>query len=55
MAAQIALARRESPHRGAHHLGLAKVLATEMPDTMAALRAGRITEWRATILARETG
>jgi hypothetical protein len=54
VAAQVALARRESPHRGHQHLGLAKVLCAEMPHTLAALRAGRITEWRATLLARET-
>jgi hypothetical protein len=54
VAAQVALARRESPHRGHQHLGLAKVLTAEMPHTLAALRAGRITEWRATLLARET-
>lgn len=54
VAAEIALARRESPHRGQQHLGLAKILTTEMPHTMAAFRAGRITEWRATILVRET-
>jgi hypothetical protein len=51
---QIALARRESPQKGHQHLGLAKVLTTEMPHTMRALRGGHITEWRATILARET-
>ncbi len=51
---QIALARRESPQRGSRHLGLAKVLMTEMPHTLSALRSGHITEWRATILARET-
>lgn len=54
VAEQVALARRESPHLGRRHLGLAKVLGTEMPHTMAALRGGHITEWRATILARET-
>ncbi|MCY7401805.1 MAG: HNH endonuclease [Nocardioides sp.] len=54
IAEQVALARRESPHLGRRHVGLAKVLRTEMPHTMAALRAGHITEWRATILARET-
>ena len=54
IAAQIALARRESPHLGRRHLGLAQVLSTEMPHTLAALRSGHITEWRATILARET-
>ena len=54
VAAQIALARRESPHRGQQHLGLAKILSTELPHTMASFRAGRITEWRATLMARET-
>jgi len=54
IAEQVALARRESPHLGRRHLGLAKVLSTEMPHTLAALRSGHITEWRATILARET-
>ncbi len=54
IAAQVALARRESPHRGQQHLGLAKILRDELPHTMAAFRAGRITEWKATIVARET-
>lgn len=54
VAAQIALARRESPHRGQQHLGLAKVLRDELPHTLAAFRAGRITEWKAMIVARET-
>lgn len=54
VASEIALARRESPHRGQQHLGLARILTTEMPHTMAAFRAGRITEWRATLLVRET-
>lgn len=54
VAAQVALARRDSPHRGARHLGLAKALVHEMPGTLAALEAGRISEWRATVLARET-
>ena len=54
VAAQVALARRESPHRGRQHVGLALVLCEEMPCTRAAFRAGRITEWRATLLVRET-
>jgi 5-methylcytosine-specific restriction endonuclease McrA len=54
VAAQIALARRESPHRGQQHLGLAKILTAELPHTLAAFRAGRVTEWRATLVARET-
>lgn len=54
VAQQVALARRESPHRGRQHLGLAKVVARELPHTWSAWRAGRITEWKATIVARET-
>ena len=54
VAAQVALARRESHHRGQRHLGLAKVVATELPHTWRAWRAGRITEWKATLIARET-
>lgn len=38
-AAQIALARRESPNKGSRLLGLAKALVTEMPRTLAALEA----------------
>ncbi|MFK0007330.1 DUF222 domain-containing protein [Paenarthrobacter sp. NPDC090520] len=54
VAAQIALARRESPNRGSRLLGLAKALVTEMPHTMAALDAGQLNEWRATLLVKET-
>jgi hypothetical protein len=51
---QVALARRESPHRGGRLLGLAEALVHEMPRTMAALTAGETNEWRATVVARET-
>ncbi|MBG6223914.1 hypothetical protein IWX63_000469 [Arthrobacter sp. CAN_A2] len=54
VAAQIALARRESLARGGRLLGLARALVTEMPHTQAALEAGRLNEWRATLLVRET-
>ncbi len=54
VASQVALARRESPNRGARHLGLAKILVAELPHTLAAMRAGWCTEWRATLVARET-
>jgi hypothetical protein len=50
---QIALARRESPHKGGQLLGLAKAL-TEMPHTLTALTTGTLNEWRATLLVRET-
>ncbi|MEP7089426.1 MAG: HNH endonuclease [Nocardioidaceae bacterium] len=53
IAAQVALARRESPFRGARHLGLARALV-ELPRTAAALSRGELSEWRATLMARET-
>ena len=52
--AQIALARRESPAKGGRLLGLAKALVTEMPHALAALEAGQLNEWRATLLVKET-
>ena len=42
IAAQVALARRDSPFRGARHLGLAHALVEEMPHTLAALETGQI-------------
>lgn len=62
VAEQVALARRESPHRGSRLLGLAKALcgsgaggpAAELPAAMRHLAAGRVSEWRVTLLARET-
>lgn len=54
VAAQVALARGESPSRGGRLLGLAKALVAEMPRTLAALDAGRLNEWRATLVVRET-
>ncbi len=54
VAAQVGLARRESHHRGRQFLGLARIVHDEMPHTWAAWRDGRLSEWRVTILARET-
>ena len=54
VAAQVALARRASPHQGYRHVGLAQALVHELPETMAALRAGAVSEWQATIVVRET-
>lgn len=51
---QVALARHESPHRGRQLAELAEVLVREMPHTMNALIRGKINEYRATIVARET-
>jgi hypothetical protein len=52
--AEIALARRISPRRGSQEVGLARALVEEMPHTLAALTAGEISEFKATIMARET-
>lgn len=54
VATEVALARRESPARGGRHLGFAKALVNEMPLTLAALEAGVLSEWRATIVVRES-
>ncbi|MBK8733552.1 MAG: DUF222 domain-containing protein [Actinomycetales bacterium] len=54
IAAQVALARRESPSLGSRHLGLAMALVTEMPHTLAALTTGELSEWRATLITRAT-
>ena len=54
VAAQVGLARRESHHRGCQFLGLARIVHDEMPHTWDAWRGGRLSEWRVTILARET-
>jgi Domain of unknown function (DUF222) len=54
VASEVALARRDSPARGSRHLGLAKALVHEMPHTLAALEAGVLSEWRATLIVRES-
>jgi len=54
VASEIALARRDSPARGGRHLGFAKALVYEMPHTLAALEAGVLSEWRATLIVRES-
>ena len=53
VAHEVAVARRESPHRAQRHLALAKSMG-ELPHTWRAWREGRITEWQATLIARET-
>ncbi|GAB3520799.1 HNH endonuclease [Arthrobacter monumenti] len=54
IAGEIALARRVSPHQGNQHLGFSKALVNEMPHTLKALTAGKVSEWRATLLVKET-
>lgn len=54
IAAQVALARRISPHTAQRHVGWSTILTTELPATLDALTSGRTTEWRAMLVARET-
>jgi hypothetical protein len=54
VASEVALARRDSPARGGRHLGFAKALVHEMPHTLAALETGVLSEWRATLIVRES-
>ena len=54
LASEVALARRDSPGCGGRHLGLARALVEEMPHTLAALESGALSEWRATLIVRES-
>lgn len=51
---EVALARRVAPGQADRHVGCARALVHELPRTMAALTAGLISEWRATLVVRET-
>ena len=51
---QVGLARRDSPTKGNRHVGLARTLVHEMPGVLALLERGEASEWRATLIARET-
>ncbi len=51
---RLGLALRESPARARSFLGAARAWHTEMPHTLAALRSGRLSPWRATLLVKET-
>ena len=54
LCSEVALARRDSPSCGNRHLGFAKALVHEMPHTLAALECGALSEWRATLIVRES-
>jgi hypothetical protein len=45
---------RSSPHAGVAFLGTARAWVTGMPHTFHALRAGVLSQWRATLMVRET-
>jgi hypothetical protein len=50
----VSYARRVSPARASRCIGLAKALTAELPCTLAAMEAGALSEWRATLIARES-
>jgi hypothetical protein len=54
VAGQVALARRISPFHASRYLGWAAILTGELPHTFTALQDGRVSEWRAMVVARET-
>jgi hypothetical protein len=51
---QVGAALQSSPHTGATFLGTARAWVTDMPYTFEALRTGVLSQWRATLLVRET-
>lgn len=54
VAAQLGLARRESPSRGARWLSQSTTLVAHMPDALRLMADGELSEFRASILVRET-
>ena len=50
---QIGLARRDSPHTGRRHVGVAAALVTDLPHTLAALTRGDLSERRARIIVEQ--
>ncbi|MEP6650025.1 MAG: alpha/beta fold hydrolase [Lapillicoccus sp.] len=53
VAAQVALARRESPHAGSRLVRLAFALTYEMPHLLALLERGLVSERRASLVVQE--
>ncbi|NYJ01468.1 hypothetical protein HNR19_002166 [Nocardioides thalensis] len=53
VAAEIALARKESPHRGQVLLGFAKTMCAETPHLLDRLKDGSLSEFRAMLAVRE--
>ncbi|WP_460886938.1 HNH endonuclease [Promicromonospora xylanilytica] len=51
---QVGAAMQSSPHAGGAFLGTARAWLTQMPHTFDALRTGVLSQWRATLLVRET-
>ncbi|KUI36711.1 DUF222 domain-containing protein [Mycobacterium sp. GA-2829] len=51
---EIALARRDAPVCGNTHLGMARALVEEMPHTLTALACGALSEYRATLIVKQS-
>jgi hypothetical protein len=51
---QVGAAMQSSPHAGSVFLATARAWITGMPHTFDALRTGVLSQWRATLLVRET-
>lgn len=54
LGSEVALARHDCANKGGRHLGFAQALVYEMPYTLAALESGALSEWRATLIVRES-
>jgi hypothetical protein len=54
IAGQVGLARRISLFHARRYVGWSTILTSELPHTFAALAEGRVPEWRAMLVARET-
>lgn len=53
VSAQVALARKDSPHRGQMHTGHARTLFEDMPCALELLRSGVLNEWRSGLIVKE--
>jgi Domain of unknown function (DUF222) len=53
LGSEVGLARGESPHRGERLMAMARILVADMPCTLAALAAGRLSEHRAELITKE--
>src|SRR5690625_3067236 len=54
IAAQVGLAGRRSAQQAERDVAFARMVTGQMPYVLSALRSGRISQWRARVIARET-
>ena len=53
LGSEVGLARHESPHRGERLMAMSRILIPDMPCTLAALEAGRLSEHRTELITKE--